>query len=107
MWEVMALICSLLTAEFPTSRELEPVPHTPPERVKGKQSLDILGSSSGTEIGKHGATFVHVESHIAPELKDMSLGVMGARSRSWSRNCPICQCEVHVGRRRKRRRCYN
>jgi len=83
------LICSLLTPESPTSREGEPVPHTPLERVKGKQSLDILGSSSGTAIGKQGATFSHVESHIAPELNEMSLGVMGARSRSWSKNCPI------------------
>ena len=89
MKDEMALICSLQMGVAPTTREEGPVPHTPPDRVKGRHSPVSRGSSSGTGMGKHGAELSQCESHMAPVLKATSLGVPEARSMSWSRNCPI------------------
>ena len=80
--EVMALICSLQMGLSPTSREEEPVPHTPPDLVKGMHWPVSLTSPARTGMGKQGALLEHSESHMAPELKDTSLGVPGDRSRS-------------------------
>ena len=77
-------------AEDPTSREEGPDPHTPPDLVKGMHSAEILVSPSSTGMGKQGAVLVHWDPHMAPEEKATSEGVPGARSISWSTNCPNC-----------------
>ena len=88
MKEEMPFICSRWKGAEPTRREEGPEPHTPPDLVKGMQSAEIRGSSGSMGMGKQGALLEHWESHMAPDVKEESAGLPGARSRSWSRNCP-------------------
>jgi hypothetical protein len=44
----------------------------------------------GTGIGKQGLVFSHVSLHRVPSLNREKLMAWGARSRSWSMNCPHC-----------------
>lgn len=76
--------CCLWTAAAPTSNEEAPVPQTALERVKGIHALWMRGSSSGTGMGKHGASLLQISSQLTKPslLNTMSLGLEGARSRS-------------------------
>ena len=90
IYEVIWLICSLgiILLKNP---DVTPLPQTALDRVNSMHLvLLILGSSSGTFIGKHGGWLSQVSLHSNPSLNWALLKLVTVKSISWSRNWPHC-----------------